>query len=137
MMKALFTLTMSTMFEITKRFTFEASHQLPWHQGKCQRLHGHSYKLEVTLQALTLDQNGIVIDFDVLSDIVNRTIIDRFDHQHLNEFFPNPTAEVLAMEIYRIVALVMKKNGWNMVNVSSVKLWETEKCSVTVSGLAV
>lgn len=137
MMRALFTLTISTMFEITKRFTFEASHQLPWHQGKCQRLHGHSYKLEVTLESQGLDHNGIVVDFDVLSEIVDKGVVKRFDHQHLNEFFENPTAEVIALEVYRIIAVTLRLNGQSTVRVSCVKLWETEKCSVTVSNLAV
>lgn len=124
------------MFEITKRFTFEASHQLPWHQGKCQRLHGHSYKLEVTLKAESLDVNGIVIDFDVLSQIVDASVVRRFDHQHLNDFFPNPTAEVLATEIYRIIAHSLRETAGSVIWVGSVRLWETEKCSVTVSNLA-
>lgn len=124
------------MFEITKRFTFEASHQLPWHGGKCKRLHGHSYKLEVTLCSESLNDNGIVIDFDVLSQIVDKAVVQRFDHQHLNEFFANPTAEVLALEIYRMVATILKANGEDVIRVSSVKLWETEKCSVTVKDLA-
>lgn len=123
------------MFEITKRFTFEAAHQLPWHGGKCKNLHGHSYKLEVTLGSQGLTENGIVIDFDILSAIVENTVTKRYDHKLLNDFLPNPTAELLAVEIWRVVAETLRMNQLP-VDITKVKLWETEKCSVTVTDLA-
>ncbi len=53
---------------VTRSFSFEAAHQLPWHPGKCRRLHGHNYRLEVTVQG-PVGENGVVMDFDDLSAV--------------------------------------------------------------------
>jgi len=119
------------MIEVTKRFTFEASHHLPWHSGKCRNLHGHSYKLEVSLSG-DLNDNGIVVDFYLLSALVQQAVIDRYDHQNLNQFFDNPTAENIATNIFLELSALVKKAKWG-ADVRSVKLWETEKCHVTIS----
>lgn len=126
---------MPFMVQITKRFTFEAAHKLPWHGGKCKHLHGHSYKLEVTLEG-ELNENDIVIDFDDLTVIVNEMVVKRFDHRYLNDFFRNPTAEMIAREIYHSISLGMEKNAdlFKGVSLAYVKLWETEKCFVTYGG---
>ncbi len=81
---------------ITKAFRFEAAHVLPWHPGKCGRLHGHSYRIEVTVSG-DLDANGIVMDFADLGSVVRREVVDKCDHTLLNDLVPNPTAEVLAV----------------------------------------
>src|SRR5919198_4185733 len=67
---------------ITKEFTFEASHHLPGHRGKCRRPHGHSYRLQISLRGPIIDapgesSDGMVMDFDDLKQIVNTTIIER------------------------------------------------------------
>ena len=92
---------------ITKRFTFEASHQLPWHQGKCHDLHGHSYALEVSIRGpVKTDkendpESGMVLDFDRISTSVKPFIEEFLDHKHLNDtLIPNPTAENIALCIH-------------------------------------
>jgi 6-pyruvoyltetrahydropterin/6-carboxytetrahydropterin synthase len=75
---------------ITKIFRFEKAHNLPGHQGKCAHLHGHSYRLEVTLRGPIKDvpeqsDHGMVMDFEGLSRIVRASIIERLDHSMLNE----------------------------------------------------
>ncbi|MBV8958258.1 MAG: 6-carboxytetrahydropterin synthase QueD, partial [Actinobacteria bacterium] len=80
---------------VTRSFTFEAAHQLPWHPGACQRLHGHGYRLEVTVEG-PLNEHGIVTDFADVRDVVEREVIARFDHQYLNDLLDNPTAELIA-----------------------------------------
>ena len=70
---------MKTM-RLTKMFSFEMAHCLWHYEGKCSNLHGHSYKMEVTVEGLPSQENGMVIDFKKLKDIVNETIIDKFDH---------------------------------------------------------
>lgn len=67
---------------ITKIFRFEAAHHLPDHQGKCARLHGHSYKLEVMLRGAIKDSvgasdNGMVMDFGDISQIVKGAVMTR------------------------------------------------------------
>jgi 6-pyruvoyltetrahydropterin/6-carboxytetrahydropterin synthase len=117
------------MFEVTKRFTFEAAHQLRWHEGKCQNLHGHSYKLEVTIMAEDLGVDGVVVDFHKLGDVVNEQIVDVFDHKFLNDYFSNPTAEVMAREICHALDKAWKEEKLPG-QVKSVRLCETEKCNV-------
>jgi 6-pyruvoyltetrahydropterin/6-carboxytetrahydropterin synthase len=110
--------------QVTKTFSFDAAHQLPWHEGKCRRLHGHTYRLEVSV-AGPIDENGIIIDFDELSTAVRRAIVDRFDHQLLNEHFPNPTAELLAVEFTKLI----EAEGLDLCRLT---LWETSTSSATV-----
>lgn len=75
---------MSTI-RITKQFTFEAGHALYGYDGKCKNLHGHSYKLFVTVSGSPIDDTnnvkyGMVIDFGDLKKIVKEEIVDLFDH---------------------------------------------------------
>ena len=70
---------------ITKEFTFETGHALFGHDGLCKNIHGHSYKLEVTLMGTpredaTHPKNGMLIDFSDLKEIVKPTLVDVFDH---------------------------------------------------------
>ncbi len=70
---------------ITKQFTFETGHALYGYDGKCRNVHGHSYKLSVTVIGKPISDStnvkyGMVIDFSDLKKIVNREIVDVFDH---------------------------------------------------------
>lgn len=85
---------------ITKAFTFEAAHVLPRHPGKCSRMHGHSYLLEVTVTGPVQEHDGMVIDFDALATQVKELVIARVDHRLLNELVENPTAENLALQFW-------------------------------------
>jgi 6-pyruvoyltetrahydropterin/6-carboxytetrahydropterin synthase len=95
------------MFAIlTKQFRFEAAHQLPNHRGKCARLHGHSYTLEVSLRGPVKAErgqsdDGMVVDLDVIKQVVQAAVIDRVDHFNLNEIIDGPTtAERIAHWIW-------------------------------------
>src|SRR5580704_11307035 len=80
--------------QIRKLFHFEAAHVLPHHPGKCRRLHGHSYRLEVAVDGPLREDGparGMVLDFDELATIVRPAILDRLDHASLNDLMPNPT----------------------------------------------
>ena len=110
---------------VTRSFSFEAAHQLEWHAGACKNLHGHSYKLEVTV-AGAVDDNGIVIDFSDLAEIVRREVIDRFDHTYLNDLLPNPTAELIATEIWARLSGVG-------LSLHRIVLWETDNSRVEIT----
>ncbi|HEY4512508.1 MAG TPA: 6-carboxytetrahydropterin synthase QueD [Candidatus Paceibacterota bacterium] len=114
---------------ITKRFNFEAAHQLPNHKGKCARLHGHSYLFEVTISGSIVtsgSSEGMVMDFAHLADIVEKEIIEKWDHQFLNDMVSfSTTAELLAAEIFRRIKLAG-------LPVTKVQLWETKKASAIV-----
>jgi len=109
---------------ICKEFTFEASHQLPNHKGKCKNLHGHSYRVQVELSGeINLvegaSDEGMITDFGDLSEIVKTEVLDRFDHHHLNDLIVAvPTVEILAMIIFKIIRRKTSK-------VSRVRIYET------------
>jgi 6-pyruvoyltetrahydropterin/6-carboxytetrahydropterin synthase len=110
---------------VTKCFSFEAAHQLPWHPGACRRLHGHGYRLEVTV-AGPLNEHGIVTDFADVADIVERDVIARFDHQYLNELLDNPTAELIAQDAWKRIEAAG-------LAVSRIRLWETADSMVELT----
>jgi 6-pyruvoyltetrahydropterin/6-carboxytetrahydropterin synthase len=80
--------------------TFAAAHRLPDHEGKCQRLHGHTYGLEVTVEGSPQPSGpaaGMIMDFADLRQRVNEAVVERLDHQLLNELLDVvPTAEAVA-----------------------------------------
>lgn len=118
------------MFEVTIEETFAAGHALRNYHGKCENVHGHNYRCQVTLEGQQLDSIGLLVDFVELKRVVH-SVLDRMDHQWLNEFPPfdaiNPSAENMARYIYQEVhAGLQTKIG---VCIASVKLWETDTCS--------
>lgn len=92
------------MWTLTKDFRFEASHRLPHHDGKCFRLHGHSFKGQVHLMSPTLieegPKQGMVIDYSDVSKVVKAMVDEHLDHYHLNDLLSNPTSENLAQWVY-------------------------------------
>ena len=114
------------MVTVTKIFMFEASHHLPHYVGACHNLHGHSYKLEVTVGGeVNRDPSnpkcGMIIDFKDLKKIVNEVAVDKYDHSYLNDFFENPTAEIM---VNQIALDIIGKLPVGLCLVSC-KLWET------------
>lgn len=91
---------------ITKIFTFDSAHTLRHHDGKCRNLHGHTYKLEVTLEGVpqTVDgsnpQSGMILDFGILKEIVRERVLDELDHTDLDGVVNYSTAELLAAYIF-------------------------------------
>ena len=112
------------MITVTKHFSFEACHHLPHYVGACHKLHGHSYKLSVTVTG-EIEQEGekagMIIDFKDLKKIVKKEVVDVLDHSYLNDIFPNPTAENMVYSIGEALRLKFDKK-YKLV---SVKLWET------------
>jgi len=84
---------------VTKGFTFDAAHALTQYYGKCENLHGHTYRLEVTVEGPVHD-NGMVVDFVLLKRVVKKHVLFKLDHQNLNDHFDNPSAELIAMWIW-------------------------------------
>ena len=114
------------MIVVTKLFEFEACHHLPHYDGACHNIHGHSYKLEVTVSGqVSKNENdpkcGMIIDFKDLKAIVKSVAVDKYDHSNLNEFFPNPTAEIMVKQIAVDIMSKLPQGVYLM----SCKLWET------------
>jgi 6-pyruvoyltetrahydropterin/6-carboxytetrahydropterin synthase len=115
------------MFQLSIETHFSAAHRLREYQGKCERLHGHNYRVEVVLCGETLDRLGMLMDFQDGKGIV-RDVVGRMDHQYLNEIPPfdklNPTAEQVARQIAEEIGARLPVG----VRVASVTCWESESC---------
>lgn len=133
---------------ITKQFNFETGHALYGYDGKCRNVHGHSYKLSVTVIGQPISDNshvkyGMVIDFGDLKKIVNEEIVDIFDHATVfNKNTPHvelakelsdrghhvllvdyqPTSEMMVIDF----AAKIKKRLPDNIELHSMKLQETE-----------
>lgn len=120
---------------ITKEFTFDASHFLPKYHGKCENLHGHTYRLAVTLEG-EQSEDGLIIDFVILKEVVKTSVIDILDHHHLNDIVSNPSAENMAVWIWeKIVAAFEKRDDLRgKARLFEVRLWETVDSSVSFRG---
>lgn len=142
--------------EITKEFTFDSAHQLPGHKGKCSRLHGHTYRLIVAVEGEPVSDrdssdDGMVMDFGDLKEIVKEHVVDRLDHRFIssgdepivrdlrtfdeeNRLFGKDgifllgrrtTVENIAQWIFDVLVLYIP-------NLAYVTLYETPTSSVTI-----
>jgi 6-pyruvoyltetrahydropterin/6-carboxytetrahydropterin synthase len=122
------------MFEVSVEDTFAAGHALRGYRGKCENLHGHNYKVSVTLAGETLDHIGLLYDFKDVKAVLNE-VIDRFDHQYLNDVEPfremNPSAENMAKHFYLEIRAKMQKATIGRVPVKNVNIWETDTTTAT------
>jgi 6-pyruvoyltetrahydropterin/6-carboxytetrahydropterin synthase len=113
-------------YTIFKEFVFAAAHRIPDHPGKCQKLHGHNYRVRVFLRSDELDKLGMVLDFAELKALLQR-IAGPFDHQVINEIPPfdvvNPTAELLSEHFYRALAAEL---AGRQIQVERVEVWEND-----------
>jgi len=107
---------------ITKLFTFETGHALYGYDGKCKNVHGHSYKLAVTVIGKPITEKGaiklgMVIDFGDLKRIVNDEVIDKFDHATVfNKNTPHAElAEELSKRGHEVILLNYQPTSENMV----------------------
>jgi 6-pyruvoyltetrahydropterin/6-carboxytetrahydropterin synthase len=120
------------MFEVTIEETFAAGHALRHYRGKCENVHGHNYRCQVTVEGAELDSIGLLVDFVELKKVLH-AVIDRLDHQWLNDLPPfdilNPSAENIAKYIHDEVSTgLAARNG---VRIGAVRLWETDTSSAT------
>lgn len=119
------------MYEVTIIKSFSAAHLLADIGGKCEELHGHNFKVEITVAASNLNEYGLLIDFRLVKKWLN-DILEQLDHKHINdlEYFAdiNPSAENIA----RFIFLQLEpKTKEAKVEVTKVKVWESENAAVT------
>lgn len=107
---------------ITKQFTFETGHALYGYDGKCKNVHGHSYKLSVTVIGTPITDRdnvkfGMVIDFTDLKKIVKEEIVDQFDHATVfNETTPHiELANELKNRGHHVILVDYQPTSENMV----------------------
>ena len=119
------------MFEVSVQETFAAAHFLRGYKGKCERLHGHNYRVEITVCGEKLDSIGMLHDFAEIKREL-RKLLERLDHYNLNDIPPfddavNTTAENLAFYFWT----GMQKALGDAVNVSQTRVWETDTAVAT------
>jgi 6-pyruvoyltetrahydropterin/6-carboxytetrahydropterin synthase len=122
------------MYEVTVEADFSSGHYLRNYQGKCENPHGHNYKVRVTLAGRELDKAGLLLDFKLLKNVL-RPVIDRLDHQMLNDLEPfielNPSAENLARYFYDETNLQLAEMTSGRVRVKDCTIWETDTTTAT------
>jgi 6-pyruvoyltetrahydropterin/6-carboxytetrahydropterin synthase len=128
------------MYRMTKVHWIEAAHSLPHLRNldgsphKCAQLHGHSYKIVITLRTGELDADGMIIDFGLLA-----AFFDQFDHKHLNDLFAPTTAENFCKVLWDGLdaAVLRKLNDGTPKNrqvfIEKIELWEGGKGSNVVT----
>ena len=123
------------MFEVSVERTFAAGHALRNYHGKCENVHGHNYKVRVTLEGADLDAAGLLCDFVDVKRLMDG-IIERLDHQFLNDVAPfdqlNPSAENIARYFYQELRRgLLEAPPAAPVRIGEVKIWETDTTTAT------
>jgi 6-pyruvoyltetrahydropterin/6-carboxytetrahydropterin synthase len=120
------------MFEVTVEETFAAGHALRNYHGKCENLHGHNYRVQVTIEGAELDSTGLLVDFLEVKRLLHG-VVDRLDHQFINELAPfdvlNPSAENMAKYFYDEISGGLGGDG--RVTLGQIKVWETDTTNAT------
>jgi 6-pyruvoyltetrahydropterin/6-carboxytetrahydropterin synthase len=112
---------------VKRLFDFEAAHELPNHPGKCRHLHGHSYRLGVTVDRPIDPVSGLAIDFSDLKAVVQREVVDVLDHRYVNDVVENPSAENMTVWMWRRLEPALP-------GLVEIELWETRRCAVVYRG---
>jgi 6-pyruvoyltetrahydropterin/6-carboxytetrahydropterin synthase len=119
------------MYEVKVITHFAAAHQLRNFKGKCEHLHGHNWKVEITLRGESLTDEGLLIDFREVRDITN-DILEELDHSFLNDLpafkDKNPSSEHIAAHIFKELRSRLPQDK---VRVSSVTAWESDTACAT------
>ena len=132
------------MITVTKTVRFDAAHVLTNHQGLCKNLHGHTYRVDVSVTQPEGDDRDMVIDFKDLKGIANEVICDRFDHAFIYNTASTGEKEIAAVvekNGMRTVAIPFRSTAENLAKLfynelksrspglSSVRIWETADSS--------
>ena len=116
---------------VSKKFSFDAAHFLPHYEGKCNRLHGHHFVVEVACGGNVAEDTGMVIDFVELKKFCN-IFEEKLDHTLLNDIISNPTAEFICKYIYDEFYMWCKARS---VDFEYIRIWETENSMVEYKGI--
>lgn len=119
------------MYELSIEVGFAAAHQLRGYKGKCENMHGHNWRVQVSVMAERLNEIDIAIDFNDLRKIAGE-VVAPLDHAFLNDVFPftekNPSSENIAKWIFD--SLKKKINNGNL-RMAAVTVWESETASAS------
>ncbi len=119
---------MTGKWTVSTEIEFSSSHCLDEYDGMCSRVHGHNWVLRVYYEFEAVDGRGLTIDYLELKTGLEKVVLPRFDHLHLNHIPPfdtiSPTSENLAAEIFRMCREKLVFEGGLL---REVELWETSK----------
>lgn len=119
------------MYEVMVEGDFSAAHNLRGYRKKCEKLHGHNWKVRVAIRGAQLDRTGMLVDFREVKDYLERTL-EKLDHKYLNEISHfktiNPTSENIAKFVYNDLKARLKSSRYV---VSQVTVWESDTTSAT------
>ncbi len=128
---------------ITKEFGWDCAHCLREGNedqsvqifGKCNNLHGHTYKMFVTVSGINSIEHGMVVNFTELKKIVNKNVVDRFDHTFLNndELYKEGRLTTCENQVYDIWNLLEKPLSEINVQLEEIKLYETPTSFATLT----
>lgn len=110
-------------------FQFNAAHRLPLYEGPCFHTHGHNYMLIVLVESEVNPETGMSTDFGTVQEAVRSQALDQIDHNDLNQFVENPTAE-------NVVSWIWKRLRPALPGLSELQLYETPDCGVIYRGEA-
>ncbi len=115
-----------TKMKIAKEFTFDSAHFLKDYHGKCEHMHGHTYKMRVMVEG-KIQKNGLVMDFSELKEIVNRKVVDKWDHNIINDTLEHASVENMCVW------------AWNelkpeLSGLVEIRIWETANSFAIYNG---
>ena len=114
------------MYQLKITSNFASAHNLMHYQGDCENLHGHNWKVDVTVTAQNLDKAGLGIDFKTLK-AETKTLLKTLDHKYLNELGPfkdvSPSSENIARYIYQELSRTLNNEN---IKVESITVWESD-----------
>jgi 6-pyruvoyltetrahydropterin/6-carboxytetrahydropterin synthase len=113
---------------VQKDFRFDAAHHLTHYHGKCESLHGHTYYLSVMVEGELDVSSGMVLDFLCISNAVHENILSKLDHKNLNDFFENPSTEIVAEWIFKTLHPHLQSPTYQL---TTIKLSETPSSHIT------
>lgn len=115
---------------LVKEFKFDAAHNLVSYKGKCEKLHGHTYRLVVVLDGVP-DREGMIMDFLELKEIVNEKVLKKLDHSYINEIIKQPSAENIAVWVWEQLEKSVRRENCRLYE---VQVWETATSGVIYRG---
>lgn len=121
------------MYQLFVEEHFDAAHYLPDYHGKCEKLHGHRFRVVARFEATKLDETGLAYDFVQLKKQL-REVLSRFDHTCLNDVAPlnkiGPSSENIAATIYDALKARFNKSPLRLV---TLEVWESPTTGVAYS----
>ncbi|PJC37500.1 6-carboxytetrahydropterin synthase QueD [Candidatus Peregrinibacteria bacterium CG_4_9_14_0_2_um_filter_53_11] len=113
---------------LSRIFSFSAAHHLTNYHGACERPHGHTYRLKITVEG-EIRPDGLILDFVELKRVVNERVLEKLDHTDLNDRFENPSAELITEWIAEQLSPIGELTK-TQVRLAEIELWEGDTTSV-------